>query len=96
MVFFLKKESLRNEKKRKRYRKIRDSPHATHAYMYTHAQSYVCTSSYAIAASIDIRARDCRESQEETNEKRTAGLGSYVRHVWVLDYIYIPIPPRAR
>lgn len=42
-----------------------------------------------------VRARSCQESQEETNEKwasERAGLGSYVRHVWVLDYIYIPMP----
>lgn len=65
-------------------------------HIYTHTHRVTCTSSHAIAASVDVRAHDCQESQEETNEKRAAGLGSYVRHVWVLDYIYIPMPPRAR
>lgn len=42
---------------------------------------------------VDVRARDCQESQEERLAKsERPKLGSYVRHVWVLDYIYIPMP----
>lgn len=90
MFLSLEEESLRNEK---RNRWISENPRFT-SYC-THTYSHACTISHAIVACVDVRARDCQESQEETNEKRAAGLGSYVRHVWVLDYIYIPMPPRA-
>lgn len=50
--------------------------------------------------SLAIAASSCRYTwsqlprvtRRETSEKRAAELGSYVRHVWVLDYIYIPMP----
>lgn len=75
-VLSLEEESLRNEKGK---RWISENPRFTsyhthtHTYTYIRTQSHVCTSSHAIAASVDVRARDCQESQEETNEKRTVG-----------------------
>ena len=67
---------------------ISENPRITHAC--------VCSESHLANAIVAIRIRDYQESQEQTSEKRTAELGSYVRHVWVLDYIYIPMSPRAQ
>lgn len=73
-------------------------PRATRTYIqYTSAHVHTCTrvdryNSVAIAVFVDVRARDCQESQEESGNEKRAWLGSYVRHVWVLDYIYIPTP----
>ena len=73
------------------YRKIHYSPRTTHACACSESHLAI-----TIAAFVAIRIRDYQETQEQTSEKRTAELGSYVRHVWVLDYIYIPMSPRAR